>query len=115
LSHLETGSSAPSVASTHVYSTYTPSHPYEKSFGVNLDSTDVVEVNRSDLMMGPITAVSMPTAPTSSATGRLGGISRTARSKNQITYLAAVAPETERVMKEKNAERARQKRNSEFH
>ena len=66
-------------------------------------------------MLGPASAVPMPSNPSSSASGRLTNVSRTARSKNQITYLAAVAPETERIMQEKNAERARQRKNSDYH
>lgn len=88
--------------------------PAETSYGYSSDFNpssmdNVVDLSMAQLMAGPVdpsAALASRAVPTSV---QAAGVSRTARSKHQITYLAAMAPETERVMKEKNAERARQK------
>jgi len=82
---------------------YTPHH-YDPSFGIP-DSTPVVDISVQELVSRQSSA---PQPPIPAGGGRgLAGVSRTARSKHQITYLAAVAPETERLMQEKRAERSR--------
>lgn len=75
---------------------------YDPSFGIPGSGT-VVDINVHDLVAAPSAAAPLP----AHTRANVSGISRTARSKNQITYLAAVAPETERKMTEKKAELAK--------
>lgn len=84
---------------------------HDPSFGIVDGSAQVVELNVGDLMRGPIHSAPLPDKPNLAAASRLGNISRTAKGKNQITYLAAIAGETERHMQAKKLERSRNQQN----
>lgn len=84
---------------------------YDPAFGVAPDDANVVDINVADLVANPIQGAALPVR---AATARMSGVSKAARGKNQITYLAAIAPETERIMAEKKQEQAKAKAQSRY-
>jgi hypothetical protein len=89
--------------------------PYiDPVFNVEEEGAQIVEVNVADLVANPVQGAPIPVRNAGSSAARLAGVSRAARGKNQITYLAAIAPDTERIMAEKKSERAKARANSHF-
>ena len=92
-----------------------PSAPlhYDPVFGIVEGSAQVVELDMNTVMQQSGNSGSfLPSRPNLAAASRNANISRAARGKNQITYLAAIANETERFNQEKRAEQVRNKNRS---
>lgn len=86
---------------------------YDPSFGFVDSNTNVVELDMNQVIrQTAMTAAPLPSRPNFSSATRNANISRAARGKNQITYLAAIAGETERFNQEKKMEQARNKNRS---
>lgn len=94
------------------HQSYAPSGPthYDPKFGIIDGATQVVELDMNAVLQQASSgAAGLPSRPNFGAASRSANVSKTARGKNQITYLAAIANETERFMQEKRTEQARNK------